>query len=366
MVQRLGAVDLTRSEEEAKAGFHVGIDLGSKRSRCCFLDGNGQIAAETWVRTDRASIEAYFGAIPKSAVALEVGTTSGWVSELLSELGHDVVVADARKLKAIWGSRRKNDEADARKLAKMLRADRALLFPIRHRGREAREELTLVRAREALVSARTKLINSVRGLAKSHGVGLVSCSAEAFAHKVMEAIPGNLRAALIPLVQSVRDLTAQIRKHDREISRLAKKHPETAVLSQVKGVGELVSLAYALTIEVPWRFKRSREVGPYLGLVPRQDDSGETSRQLRITKTGDAMVRRLLVTSAQYILSFRGPDSDLKRHGLKIAERGGKNAKKRAVVAVARKLAVLLHRLWVTGEAYEPLRNSNRACKAAA
>lgn len=364
--QQLGVEELRRCLEGRGEWFYVGIDVGSRKSFCCFLDESGQVVAEITVPTDRASFTAYFTAVPKSTMAVEVGTASGWMSELLQGLGHDVVVANARKLKAIWSNRRKNDETDAQMLARLLRADRELLFPIRHRRRETREELTLLRAREAHVSARTQLINSARGLAKSHGVTLIRCSAEAFSRKVVEGIPESLKTALIPLVESVRDLTLRIRGYDRQISRLAQRYPETEALRQVAGVGELVSVAYRLTIDEPERFRKSREVGPYLGLVPRQDESGEMSRQLRITKTGDKMMRQLLVTSAHYILSSRGPDTDLKRHGLQIAERGGKNAKKRAVVAVARKLAVLLHRLWVTGEVYEPLRNSNRTGTAAA
>jgi transposase len=160
-------------------------------------------------------------------------------------------------------------------------------------------------------------------------------------------------------VRLIAVLTAQIKKFDSKVEIMAdKKYPETALLQQVKGVGALTSLAFVLTLEKPDRFRKSREVGPYLGLVPKQDDSGENSKQLRITKTGDEMVRRLLVTSSQFILGPFGKDCDLRRWGLKLAERGGKNAKKRAVAAVARRLAVLLHRLWVTAEEYEPLRNA--------
>ena len=126
-------------------------------------------------------------------------------------------------------------------------------------------------------------------------------------------------------------------------------------MRQVKGVGPITALAYVLTLENPELFAKSREVGPYLGLVPKQEDSGESQPQLGISKTGDTMVRKLLVGSAQYILGPFGPDTDLRRYGLRLCERGGKNAKKRAAVAVARKLAVLLHRLWVSGEVYEPL-----------
>jgi len=150
-----------------------------------------------------------------------------------------------------------------------------------------------------------------------------------------------------------------LRFYDEKMEKLgSEQYPQTKLLRQVKGVGPITALAYVLTLENPQRFAQSRDVGPYLGLVPKQEDSGDNQPQLRITKMGDMMLRRLLVGSAHYILGPFGPDTDLRRYGIRLSERGGKNAKKRAVVAVARKLAVLLHSLWVSGEVYEPLRHA--------
>ena len=301
---------------------------------------------------------ANFSALPKTRIALEVGTHSAWVTELLTECGHEVVVANPRRTESISKNRRKNDRVDARTLARLVRADPELLYPIRHRGPQARRDLMWLRAPHALVEARTGLINSVRGLVKSMGARMPECSAESFAQHG-DAIPENLRATLKPLRQQVAALTARIRQYDGQIEIMAqKRYPHSGLLRQVKGVGALTAVAYMLTLEDPARFEKSREVGPYLGLVPRQDDSGDSSPPLGITKTGDTMLRRLLVGSAHYILGPFGEDCDLRRWGLKLAARGGKNAKKRAVVAVARKLAVLLHSLWVTGEVYEPLRHN--------
>jgi transposase len=264
-------------------------------------------------------------------------------------------------MESIHKNKRKNDKVDARTLARLVRADPELLYPIQHRGVEARHDLVLLRARDALVAVRTKLINCVRGQVKAVGGRLAKCSAESF-HKAVEgSLPESVRCSLLPLVEQIGEMTARIRQFDAEVRRMTeKKYAETGGLQQVKGVGPVTSLCYVLTLESPERFRKSRDVGPYVGLVPQQDDSGESSKQLRITKTGDRMLRQLLVGSAHYILGPFGEDCDLRRFGLKLAARGGKNAKKRAVVAVARKLAVLLHRLWLTGEAYEPLRqNSN-------
>jgi transposase len=376
--QRLGVRSLLQKLETAKNApkqsapdanveYHIGIDLGDKKSDYCILDRNANIVAAGNLATTVIEFEMYFKEIPRSRIAFEVGTHSPWINSLLETIGHEIYVANPRKMGGGKKKRRqKNDKLDAESLARQVRSDPKALYPIRHRGEKARHALVLLRARHALVCARTKLICSARGLVKSVGERLPRCSADSF-HTVDRAyVPEALRNVLEPIFQQIGMMTSQIKKYDAEVKRMCRQaYPETEMLQQVTGVGEITSLAYVLTIDNPGRFAKSRDVGPYLGLVPRQYDSGDSRPQLRITKTGDRMMRQLLVQSAQYILGRYGKDSDLRRHGLKIASRGGKNAKKRAVVAVARKLAVLLHRLWVTAEVYEPLRNSPRQQKAA-
>jgi transposase len=310
--------------------------------------------------TTVTEFDMYFKAMPRSRIALEVGTHSPWTSSLLEKLGHSVCVANPRK---VGGGKkkgnRKNDKLDARTLARLLKADPKLLYPIQHRGETARHSLVLLRARQAVMEVRTKLICAARGLVKSDGKRLSRCSAESF-HKIERTeVPEALRHTLEPLFKQIESLTEQLKEYDKEVKRMCKEaYPETEILRQVNGVGAIVALAFILTLDNPRRFAKSRDVGAYLGLIPRQYESGDSRPQMRITKTGDRMMRALLVQSAQYILGPFGKDSDLRRHGLKIAARGGKNAKKRAITAVARKLSVLLHSLWVTAEAYEPLRNS--------
>ena len=283
---------------------------------------------------------------------MEVGSHSSWASHLLTELDHDVLVANARKLRAIYHNPRKGDRADAETLARL---DPELLSPIHHRSPQAQADLAVLRSRDAVVRSRTLLINHARDTVKSFGSRLPSCSADSFAHKVAPDIPEPLRPALVPILESIASLTQQIKSYDQKAEELcSERYPETKLLRRISGVGPLTSLAFILTLEKPDRFRRSREVGPAIGLVPRRDQSGDQDPQLRITKTGNSYLRRLLVSSAQYILGPFGPDCDLRRWGLKLAERGGKNVKKRAVVAVARRLAVLLHRLWKTGEIYDP------------
>ena len=198
------------------------------------------------------------------------------------------------------------------------------------------------------------------------GERLPSCDTDSLNVQRLESLPEQLRELLAPLLKAVESLSGEIQQSDQKLEQIARtEYPETRLLRQVSGVGPLIALTFVLTLEDRGRFEKSRDVGCYVGLRPKRSESGESQPQLRITKEGDIYLRKMLVQGAHCILSRRGPDTDLKRWGLRLAERGGKNAKKRAVVAVARKLAVLLHRLWVTGEIYEPLRNSTAKQAAA-
>lgn len=334
----------------------IGCDLGDKFSQVCVLNELGEVVEKTRVRTTRAGFEKYFGKHEGARVVLEVGTHSRWTSELLNKLGLDVIVANARQVKLIFGGKSKSDVADAEVLARLGRVDPKLLAPIQHRGNKAQIDLVAVRARDVLVQARTKLINSVRGFVKSFGYRLKSCTADSFHHRVQEDVPNELMGNLTPMMDIIRELTGRIRQYDKAVEQIAKtSYPKTAALQQISGVGPITAMAFILTLEDPIRFEKSRNVPAFLGLCPKKDQTGENDKQLGITKAGDPYLRRLLVNGAHYILGPFGPETDLRTWGLKLAERGGKNAKKRAVVATARKLAVLLHRLWLTGEVYEPI-----------
>src|SRR5215218_496301 len=307
----------------------AGVDLGDKYSYLCLIDTqSGEV------------VEA---------------------SRLLEECAHEVLVANSRKTRLIYSNKRKTDEVDAENLARLARVDPKLLYPLKHRNEDSQAHMALIRSREALVSCRTQLVNHVRGAVKSFGARLPKCPARSFHKKAPEHIPEALRPALGPILEQIGSLTESIRQYDRKVETACEElYPETELLRQVEGIGPLTALTFVLTLEDPYRFQKSRSVGAYLGLVPARDQSGDRDPQRRISKEGDEMLRRLLVGSAHYILGPFGSDSDLRRHGEKIASRGGKNAKKRAAVAVARKLSVLLHRLWVTGEVYDPLYNTHR------
>jgi transposase len=295
-------------------------------------------------------------------IAIEAGTHSPWASRVLEECGHEVLVANSRKLRLIYSNKRKTDEIDAENLARLARLDPKLLYPLKHRGEDSQAHMALIRSRQALVGCRTQLVNHVRGAVKSFGGRLPKCPARSFHKRASEHIPEALRPALGPILEQIGSLTERIRDNERQLEAISNEcYPETNQLRQVEGIGALTALTFVLTLEDPSRFERSRCVGAYLGLVPARDQSGDRDPQKRISKEGDEMLRRLLVGSAHYILGPFGSDSDLRRHGEKIASGGAKNAKKRAVVAVARKLAVLLHSLWMSGELYEPLRNAERS-----
>ena len=361
---RLGAEGGLKVREEELPGpnrerLTVGVDLGDKSSNFCVLGLDGEKLTEGQIRTTPEDFAELFQLLAVSRVVMEVGTHSAWVREVVAGCGHEVLVANPRQMEAPTKRKRKNDRIDAHKLARIGRMDPQSLFPIQHRSANVRRDLVVLRARDAVVAVRKDLINATRGLVKSMGSRLPKCSTASFPHKVEAALPAAVRDALLPLVQLVESLGNCIKTYDEKIERLGnERYPHTKLLRQVRGVGPITALAYVLTLDNPNRFARSRDVGPYLGLVPKQEDSGESQPQLRITKMGDTMMRRLLVGSAQHILGPFGTDSDLRRYGLRLSQRGGKNAKKRAVVAVARKLAVLLHHLWVSGEVYEPLHRS--------
>lgn len=337
----------------------IGLDLGDKESYMFALCFDGEILFDEPIPSTPEAFEYYFSRLPKARVVLEVGSLSRWASETLEKLGHQVVVANPRRASVLLtAAKRKGDRQDAQGLAMIGRSSPELLAPIKHRGREAHMDLCVVRARDGLVRARSQLVNLARSLVKATGRRLPPCSTPAFSRKAREAVPKELEPAILPLLDQIESLSLQIKRLDKKLEQLCEKYGETKRLRQLSGVGPLTALAYILTIEDPRRFQKSRTVGAFLGLAPALWASGESSPELRISKRGDDYLRRLLVSAAQYILGPFGSDSDLKRHGRRIAERGGKNAKKRAVVAVARKLAVLLHKLWISDEPYEPLRNS--------
>src|SRR5215510_7036373 len=362
-------VSIVRTEQSRniwQQRLTIGLDLGDRNSWYCVVDEAGQIQLEQRVRTSAKGLREVFGPLPRSRVALEIGTHSPWISRLLSELGHEVIVANARKVRLIGESRKKDDRLDAQSLARLARIDPELLYPVKHRSAQAQADLMMIRARAGLVRARTGLVNTARGLAKSYGERLRGCNVRNMDPEKAESLSPELQAALEPLLAAIESVSERIVEYHDRIEALAQqRYPQVELLKQIKGVGTLIALTFLLTLEDPHRFRKSRDVGCYLGLQPGRRKSGQSEPQMHISKEGDPYLRTLLVQGAQHILGPFGVDCDLRRWGLKLAQHGGKSGKKRAIVATARKLAVLLHHLWVSGEVYEPLHKSSRETVAA-
>ncbi|HSR54067.1 MAG TPA: IS110 family transposase [Acidobacteriota bacterium] len=345
------------------SGLTVGLDLGDKQSWVTVLDAEGNKLESCPVATTSAGLQRFFGRLSPCRVALETGTHAGWAARLLRSLGHEVIVANSRKLRLIYENPRKGDQVDSDYLARLGRVDPQLLSPVQVRSEQVQADWTLLEARRRLVEARTGLVNSCRGAVKKTGRRLPGCSTASFARKARPEIPEELREALEPLLETVAELSRRIQKMDKLVQgKCERDYPQTGVLMQIRGVGPVTALAFVLRLERAGRFAKSRQVGPFLGLAPRRCQSGGRDPELRISKAGDRVLRCLLVSCAHYILGPFGEDCDLRRQGLQLMERkgGGKKAKKVAVVAVARKLAVLMHHLWATGEVYEPLHNAQQ------
>lgn len=336
----------------------VGLDVSDRKSCWVGLSGEGKVLERGQVNTRSPEIEKWATAMAATTIALEAGPHSPWISRLLERCGHEVIVGNPAKLPSISRSRSKSDWRDAEQLARLARFDRTMLHQIQHRTERAQQDLQVIRSRDVAVRARSRLISHVRGTVKAHGQVIGRCSATAFAGRARTVVTGPLHEIVEPILEAIDKLSATIDCYEHRIEQLAAgPYAETRWLTQIKGVGALTALTYMLILGEASRFRRSRMVGPYLGLVPARDQSGESDPQKGISKEGDRLMRRLLVQSAHYILGPFGVDSDLRRHGEAIAARGGKNATKRAAVAVARKLAVLLHHLWISHQEYIPLFN---------
>src|SRR5712671_680651 len=366
-MKKVSTTAAEQTNEFAEQKLTIGLDLGDRSSWYCVLDEAGVILLEQRLSTTPKAMGEVFDGMPRSRIALETGMHSPLVSRVLNELGHEVIVAHARNVRLIGESRKKDDRLDAQTLARLARIDPELLCPVKQRSARAQADLTVIRARAGLVRARTALVNTARGLAKSYGERLRGCNVRNMNPEKAEGLSPELQTALQPLLAVLESLNERIAEYNHRIEKLAQQsYPQVALLKQVKGVGTLIGLTFLLTLEDPHRFRKSRDVGCYLGLQPGRRNSGQSEPQMHISKEGDPYLRTLLVQGAQHILGRFGVDCNLRRWGLKLAERGGKSGKKRAIIATARKLAVLLHHLWVSGEVYEPLHNSGRITMPAA
>ena len=339
----------------------AGVDLGDKHSHVCWIDLDGNIVERKKLSTSPAAFERYFGGWAAMRVVLEAGCHANWIYRLLERLGHEPLMADTHRLALITQSLSKDDRSDAERLAELGLRMPEMLNAVEPRSLAIQCDRAVLKARETLVETRTKLINSVRGTVKSFGGRLPASSSEAFVKKASPQLPDELRVALEPLLEVSQHVSAAILRYDKHIEKLAEeKYPATQGLRSIRRVGPITSLAFVLNLDNdPQRLGSSRDAGPRMGLRPQRRDSGERSPQLSITKSGDRLLRRLLVQCSQYILGYHGGDSDLRRWGLGLAARGGPCAKRKAIVAVARKLAVLMHLLWRQDVDFDPFYQTN-------
>jgi len=337
----------------------IGIDLGDSESAYCVLSPEGEVVEESNLVTTPEGLDEFLKGRPRCRIVIEACLHSHWVGRQLEAAGHEVVVTNPRRNALIAKSIRKNDRSDAHLLAEMGRSSLSLLHPVCIRDEQTLAVRSLLRARRTLVRTRARLVCMVRSQCKLFALPLPSCGVEVFVKRARQHIPEILQGILTPVLDMIDSLQEQIRAYNKRIDALGKEtYPVTQLLRQVPGVGEQLSLAYVVALGSPKRFKNSRDVGAYLGLVPKQRQSGSKDPQLSISKQGDREVRTLLVNAAAYIMRRTSPDTTLKRFGKRIAARGGARDRARARVAVARKLAVILHRLWTTSEVYEPLRGA--------
>lgn len=330
------------------------MDLGDRRHTYCVLDGRGRKIKEGSIPNERGQMEAMARSYPGALVIMEAGTHSPWISRFLGGLGQKVIVANPRKVRAIYENDRKSDHRDAEMLARIGRADLKLVHPIEHGSEQAQHDMIQIKLRDALVRSRVALINSIRFTLKSLGYAISNPSSQRFHKTVLTEVPAECQLAIAPVVRALEEVSERIKEIDGALAKLAaERYPQTVYLEQVSGVGPITALYFVLKVGDPARFEQTRDIGAFVGLCPRRDQSGGTDKELRISKCGDRYLRRLLVGAAQHIMGPFGADSALRLQGLKMAADGTAKSKKRAVVAVARKLAVLLLTLWKRQEAYE-------------
>jgi len=333
----------------------IGLDLGNRKHAVCALDAAGKVLFRTEVANTPEALREFFSRHSGATVAMETGLCCRWISALSRECGCDTVVGNARRLAAIWTSKRKNDENDALMIARLARADRELFCPVALRDDEHHDMVQLLELREIAVAQRTRIVNSVRGMCKARGVFLRKCDAGAFLSVAREGIPGREAWKFEPLLAQLELLRATLKKYDDLVHEHSRRHFGEGVelIQSIPGVGEVTSCAFVAHIPDAGRFGRARDAGCFFGLTPGQDQSGDGDAPKHITKTGSTMVRTLLVNAANYILRASSPDTALRRYGERICARGGKVARRKAKTAVARKLAVVMLAMLKSGRPYD-------------
>lgn len=328
--------------------IYVGFDVSQKTIEIFCVCGEKTSNGSVKIANNKSAIQGFLQNFKKPrqvCVVMETGTHSAWLSRFIGNLGFEALVAHARDLALIYAADKKNDALDAEKLARLAQADRKLLHPIEHMDEERQKDLIILKSRALLVKQRTQTVNSIRGHMRSLGLDDSELTIKNMKKKALPGLPKEVQSLLAPLIQHLSYLNMGIEDFDRKIAQLCKKYRTTELLRKVKGIGPEISLAFVLLVGDPRRFRNAASLASYFGLVPRQNQSGETDKPLGITKTGNTTMRALLIQGAQYILGPFGEDSELRDFGKRIESRGGKIAKRKARVAVARKIVTLFYAL---------------------
>ncbi|MEX1309196.1 MAG: IS110 family transposase [Candidatus Sulfomarinibacteraceae bacterium] len=333
---------------------YCGIDLHQNETEICVIDDDGTVIERARIKTSRTSFKRRFDGQTPMKVVLEAGGSSPWVSRLIASMGHDVVVCAPRRVRLIAESTMKTDEIDAEVLARLVRVDQGFLGRVTHRSESAQLQRGLMTARTALVNARSKWVHSTRGLLRSFGFRVPGGSTGLFHARCAKVeMPDDLRAVVQPLLNQIERVSEEIQALEERLEATASTNPVVHHLQSVPGVGTIVSMYYVASIDDPDRFPRSRDVAAFFGLRPSFRGSADVCHYGKITKEGDPEMRRLLIQAAHGMINSRKPCA-LQQWALNLAARRGK---KKALVALARKIAVLLHHLWATGEVFQPFPN---------
>lgn len=321
---------------------HVAMDVHDEYSQVCVMNQAREILMEAKIPTTRQALNDFFRQREKSMVIYEAGPHALWISELLGSLGHETIACHARRVRLIAESRNKNDRVDAEVLARLSLSDLELIKPIQQRSRQTLDQRSIVHARAALVETQKRLRTMLRGMVKPFGVRLATGKKRALAELATAKLPEHAAQSIDAILKTLSVLAEQIQKLTERVEQLADSHPAAARLQTIPGVGPLVSLSYIHAIEDPARFSRT-DIGPYLGLTPsNRSSAGKKLAPKEKGRPGDPYVRSLLVQSAWTLMNSRS-QSDLARWGRRLSERiGGK----KAAIALARKIATLMHHLW--------------------
>lgn len=328
--------------------YYVGLDVSMESTAVCVLDATGDVVLERSVPSEPAAIAACIGAIggAPARVGLEAGPLSPWLYGELAERGLPVWCIEVRQMKAFArASPVKTDRRDARLIAQAMRTG---LFKATHVKTDRSQRLRLLlRHRQAMVRRNRDLLNTVRGTMKAFGIRIGGGKGALFARRVRQQVGDpDLLAMTEPLLEAFEDGLRAMQKLDRQVLAAARQDQVCRLLMTVPGVGAITALAYRTGVDVAQRFEKSRLVGAIFGLTPRVHASGEMERIGRISKCGDGMVRWLLYEAANVMMTRCRTDNWLRNWALDVARRRGM---RRAKVALARRLAVVMHRMWING-----------------